>query len=208
MRPPSACRMWSLTPVLPLALFASGGGCSGSSSSTSVQTQNATIGAAAQSQLPGSGVAAAPDPTLQAKVDLGHKLFFDERLSQPRGVSCGTCHDPFRGWGDERPQGKGIQDNTLHNVMVAGNYYKTILTNRNTPTIYNSAIFPNQFWDGRAGDIAHQANFPIEAVPEMNATWANHVLPLLNNDDKYVALFQAAFPNQPISQLNSVTAMG
>ncbi|WP_281930550.1 cytochrome-c peroxidase [Roseibium album] len=40
----------------------------------------------------------APDP---AVVDLGRMLFFDPILSGNRNISCGTCHDPGRGTGDE-----------------------------------------------------------------------------------------------------------
>ncbi|MBZ4231939.1 cytochrome-c peroxidase, partial [Mycobacterium tuberculosis] len=35
----------------------------------------------------------APDPTLVA---LGRRIFFDPRLSEPRGMSCAGCHDPGR----------------------------------------------------------------------------------------------------------------
>ncbi|MBE0629892.1 MAG: cytochrome B6, partial [Burkholderia vietnamiensis] len=35
----------------------------------------------------------APDPTLVA---LGRRIFFDSRLSEPRGMSCAGCHDPAR----------------------------------------------------------------------------------------------------------------
>jgi cytochrome c peroxidase len=159
------------------------------------------------------------DP-LSAQIDLGRKLIFDDRLSRPRGISCGSCHDPFLGWGDGRPQGKGIQDNTLagdtdgdgavdHNiaVAVAGNRFKTVLTPRNTPTVYNSHLFPNLFWDGRAGDLVHQAQFPFEAGPEMNSSWDDHILPLLQSDPEYIEAFQAAFGTAPDRQ-NAITAMG
>lgn len=152
-----------------------------------------------------SGSYAGGDP-VQAQIDLGRKLFFDENLSKPAGVSCGMCHNPMRGWGDGRPQGKGVQDHTLAGdvtgdgvddhqdaLAVAGNRFKTILTPRNTPTIYNAHLFPSLFWDGRAGDLIHQAVFPLEEGFEMNSSWENLALPLMNSDPEYQALLTAAY---------------
>ena len=123
---------------------------------------------------PSEEKAVVSDPQ-QSKIDLGRRLMFDGRLSRPSGVACGTCHDPLIGWGDGRPQGKGIQDHSLagdtdgdgvvdhdSHLAVTGARFKTILTGRNTPTIYNSHLFPNLFWDGRAGGLGHQALFPVE----------------------------------------------
>ena len=153
-------------------------------------------------------------------IDLGRQLLFDSRLSRPKGVSCGMCHDPFLGWGDGRPQGKGIQDNTLAGdtdgdgqvdheptIAVAGNRFKTILTPRNTPTIYNSHLFPNLFWDGRAGDLVHQAQFPFEAGAEMNSSWDDHILPLLQDDPEYLAAFDAIWGELP-TRARAIEAIG
>lgn len=154
----------------------------------------------------------------QALVELGFKLMFDEDLSRPAGVSCGMCHDPQRGWGDDRPQGKGVQDHTIDtmtgsiphdgNLAVDGNRFKTILTGRNTPTVYNAHLFPSMFWDGRAGDLVHQANFPVGGFNEMNADWDTHVIPVLEADADYPAMFTAAFGDSAITQQRTVTAIG
>ena len=152
------------------------------------------LAAAAGCSSGGGAGPPAPDPQ-QAKLQLGLRLMFDEDLSRPAGISCGTCHDPLLGWTDGRPQGKGIQDNTLDTaghdgaLAVAGARWKTLLMSRNTPTVYNSFLFPNLFWDGRAGDLAHQANFPIEGSVEMNSDWTTHVIPLLEADAEYQSLF-------------------
>ena len=167
-----------------------------------------------------SGTAGLLDPQT-AKIELGRKLLFDDRLSRPRGMACATCHDPQLGWGDGRPQGKGIQDHTLSgdtdgdglqdhdtHLAVAGNRFKTILTGRNTPTVYNSHVFPNLFWDGRAGDLAHQSVFPFEGFNEMNSSWDEHIIPLLESDEEYLALFQDAFGDQRVSRLRAGDALG
>jgi len=30
----------------------------------------------------------------ERRIDLGRQIFFDETLSEPRGTSCASCHDP------------------------------------------------------------------------------------------------------------------
>lgn len=160
-----------------------------------------------------SGGGPSPD-SLQTQIDLGRKIMFDARLSQPQGIACGTCHDPNRGWTDERPQGKGVQDHTLDTaghdgtLAVRGNYFKTILTGRNTPTIYNAHLFPNLFWDLRASDLAHQSNFPFEGFKEMNSSWVDHILPLMSSDPVYVQLFDDAYGPGQITQDNATAAIG
>ncbi|QDU69600.1 cytochrome-c peroxidase [Engelhardtia mirabilis] len=160
------------------------------------------------------------DPQL-AQIDLGRKFFFDERTSAPQGVSCGMCHNPSKGWGDDRPQGKGVQDHTLAGdvdgdgmpdhegtLAVAGNYFKTILTPRNTPTIYNAHVFPNIFWDGRAGDLVHQAQFPVEAGFEMNTSWDAHVLPMISADPEYTQLLTDAYGDGAATKQRLIEAIG
>lgn len=170
---------------------------------------------------PPPGGAPLPLDAQQAKVDLGRLLMFDGRMSRPRGIACGTCHDPMIGWGDGRPQGKGVQDHTLSgdtngdgkpnhdtHLAIEGNFYKTILTDRNTPTIYNAHVFPNLFWDGRAGDLGHQAMFPVEGFNEMNSSWDDHVLPMIKKDARYNELFEAAFGVDQINAVNASIAIG
>ncbi len=178
----------------------------------------APLAASTASPLANKGLPADPQ---QARIDLGRKLFFDGKISRPEGVSCGMCHNPQEGWGDGRPQGKGVQDHTLagdvdgdgkddHNSFqaVKGNYFKTVLTPRNTPTIYNAELFPNQFWDGRAGELEHQAVFPVEAGFEMNAVWDDLVLPYLNADAEYADLFLAAFGDPLATKVRAGEAIG
>src|ERR1051325_11123165 len=39
---------------------------------------------------------------------LGKTLFFDPRLSASDQISCATCHDPARSWGDGLPRAGGV----------------------------------------------------------------------------------------------------
>lgn len=179
--------------------------------------------ATAPAESLGDGVAFGftPSDPLEAKALLGQRIFFDEHLSRPQGVSCGMCHNPSLGWGDGRPQGKGVQDHTLagdvtgdgeidHNTFLAveGNYFKTVLTPRNTPTVYNAHLFPNLFWDGRAGDLIHQARFPLEEGFEMNSSWEDHALPLIAADPVSMHLWRRAFGDGDLTIDRAAEAMG
>lgn len=91
------------------------------------------------------------------KVRLGRLLFFDTRLSADSTVSCATCHRPENAFSEPTKTSTGI------NNQVGG---------RKAPTVINLAnpIYPNYFWDGRAGSLAEQAKGPIENPIEMGNT--------------------------------------
>ncbi|HET6566765.1 MAG TPA: cytochrome c peroxidase, partial [Rhodothermales bacterium] len=61
----------------------------------------------------GSLPALPPDPSNQygddpAAAALGHRLFFDTRLSANGLVSCATCHKPGRDFQDDLPLANGV----------------------------------------------------------------------------------------------------
>lgn len=117
-----------------------------------------------------------------ARIDLGHKLFFDPRLSGDGNMSCATCHNPSLGWSDALPTAKGVKS------MVLG---------RASPTIINTAFNTTQMWDGRKKDLEDQAMGPMEANVEMNMDTAK-LFQWLNSNDGYKALFAKAYPGEPI----------
>ncbi len=84
---------------------------------------------------------------------IGWKLFFDPILSRPRNTSCGTCHDPKKGFEAGVVLGEGAYGDTLP---------------RNIPTVVNLADAEFFFWDGRAGSLEEQAKGPIENPIEMD----------------------------------------
>lgn len=95
------------------------------------------------------------DPTNRVADDvgaaeLGHRLFFDTRLSGNDAVSCATCHDPARDFTDGRRVAQGIGENT-----------------RNAPTVLNAAYHRWLTWDGRADSLWAQALEPMENDIEM-----------------------------------------
>jgi len=76
-----------------------------------------------------------------AKCALGHKLFFDKRLSGDGSRSCYSCHQNELGNADGRATALGAGDKPL---------------TRNTPTIWNVAYHAQLYWDGRGAGLEKQ----------------------------------------------------
>lgn len=77
--------------------------------------------------------------------DLGHKLFFDTRLSANGEVSCASCHQPERNFTDGLARSRGIGE-----------------TPRKSMTVVGAAYSPWLFWDGRKDSLWAQALGPLE----------------------------------------------
>lgn len=125
----------------------------------------------------------ADNPMTAGKVELGRKLFFDQRLSADASISCASCHDPQRAFADGRKVAEGI-----------GGRVGT----RNSPSLLNSMFNSGQFWDGRAGTLEEQAKMPLVNPDEMgNDSW-DAVVSRLAATPEYVREFQNVF-NGPVT---------
>lgn len=107
------------------------------------------------------------------KQQLGRLIFFDERLSEPAGQSCSSCHQAAFGFnGDGNP-----------NSAVIGGAVQGRFGARNPPSAAYAFGSPKpkyyyvdgellfmggQFWDGRADNLAEQAKAPFLNPVEMN----------------------------------------
>jgi len=113
------------------------------------------------------------------RVDLGHKLFFEPKLSRSGIISCNTCHVVGAAGVDhrERAIGEGAR-----------------VGPRNSPTVYNAAFLKAQFWDGRSPTLEDQAMGPIQAHVEMDLTPQEAVDRLRQTG--YMPYFEAAFPDE------------
>lgn len=116
-----------------------------------------------------------------AKVELGHKLFFEPRLSKSQLISCASCHNPALGGVDAGPTSVG------HGWQKGP---------RRAPSVLDAVFNVAQFWDGRAEDLKAQAKGPVQAGVEMNNTPAV-VEATLKSLPAYVAEFGKAFPGEP-----------
>jgi cytochrome c peroxidase len=96
----------------------------------------------------------ADDPQAAA---LGHRLFFDVRLSANGQVSCATCHDPRKDFQDGMPLAKGVGTTDRRTMPVAGTAYSPFL-----------------FWDGRKDSQWAQALGPLESPVEHGGSRAQY----------------------------------
>src|SRR5262245_34467327 len=89
--------------IAPAALAAIAVGCWGLAGSTLVAQTQAQDGMPAAKRLASmKGVYQRPPPRAvenAALVDLGHRLFYDPRLSASGKTSCASCHYSWLGWG-------------------------------------------------------------------------------------------------------------
>lgn len=134
------------------------------------------------------------NPTTEAKVELGKKLFFDPRYSATGTVSCNTCHNIMEGGDDGRPTSMGVHGRTGP---------------RNAPTVWNAAFMSTQFWDGRAKNLEEQAKGPVQADVEMGVDKLEVALQRVASIPAYREMFREAFPNddEPISVDNGARAV-
>lgn len=138
----------------------------------------APLGAFALEPLPERPPVPADNPMSEAKVALGKQLYFDKRLSNDETVSCQTCHDVMGGGGDGLPTSKGIGSQ---------------LGGRNAPTVWNSAFWTVQFWDGRAPTLEEQAKGPLINPVEMGMKGHPEVVEKVKGIPGYVSRFKAVF---------------
>ena len=87
-----------------------------------------------------------------AAARLGHRLFFDPRLS-PQGIACATCHEPKKGFADGR-----VVPHTLAPL------------HRHTMTILNVGYYRWLTWDGASDSLWQQAIGPLESPKEMGSS--------------------------------------
>ena len=129
--------------------------------------------------------------TINPKVELGKKLFFDPILSKTGTVSCASCHKPDHGFADDKPVSDGINGQK---------------GDRNTPTCFNTAHLKFLFWDGRAQSLEEQALGPIKNPKEMGESMKG-VLAKLNRNSRYVKDFALVYGQTPIMASYVVNAI-
>lgn len=128
-----------------------------------------------------------PDPTNRVADDpravaLGHRLFFDTRLSSTGTVSCATCHEPAAEFQDGTPLASGVG-----------------VTDRRTMPIAATAYAPFLFWDGRKDSQWSQALGPLESPVEHGGTRAQYAHVIA---DHYRSEYEALFG--PLPDLSGV----
>lgn len=134
----------------------------------------------------------ADNPLTDAGATLGRVLFYDTRLSANDSVSCATCHEQHRAFADSRRFSVGFEGKE-------GDRNAMSLVNLR----YGRAGF---FWDERASTLEEQALLPIHSRIEMGRK-PDEVIAVLQEDDRYEALFREAFGDSDITEIRIARAI-
>jgi len=122
------------------------------------------------------------NPQSAAKIELGHQLVFDTRLSKNDSISCAGCHVPPYGGASPTPRAFG-QGGEL---------------GRWAPSWDNAGFYTLLFWDGRADSLEQQTGAlpghmgPISAPGEMGGD-IKAIASRLNSLPGYKKQFNAVF---------------
>jgi cytochrome c peroxidase len=81
------------------------------------------------------------DPKL---ADLGRMLFFDRLVGLHNDNACAGCHAPATAFGDTQSIAIGIESN-----LIVGPDRTGPRNQRRTPSVMNTAFYPNLMWNGR-----------------------------------------------------------
>jgi cytochrome c peroxidase len=129
------------------------------------------------------------------QIELGEKLYFEDKISINNTQSCNSCHriDENLGGVDNLPTSKGAEGE---------------FGGRNAPTTLNAGLHIAQFWDGRAPDLEAQAKGPVLNPIEMGMPNEGEVLERLKAAG-YEAAFKIAFPEaeEPLNYDNYAEAV-
>jgi cytochrome c peroxidase len=93
------------------------------------------------------------NPVTRSKLEIGRKLFHDQRLSRTRTIACASCHDPKRAFADNRPLAVGVFGR---------------IGRRHAPALINRGYGRSFFWDGRIATLEEQVLKPIQDPNEMD----------------------------------------
>lgn len=122
------------------------------------------------------------NPISSAKVKLGHRLFYDRRLSINQQGSCASCHEQNKAFSDGRPTSQGPTGD-VHN--------------RNAMSLTNAVYNARQNWANPAlTDLREQALAVMFNEEVVELGWTNHeeaILQRLREDPVYAGQFPVAF---------------
>jgi cytochrome c peroxidase len=131
--------------------------------------------------------------TTPEKIKLGKELFNDPILSGNNSRSCASCHHEDKAFTDGLEKAKTIDGKSF--------------IQRNTPTLSNIAFQRAFFSDSRVSYLEDQAVAVITNENEMHGSLEKSAESLKKNN-KYIAKFQTAFPNNEIDDFAIKNALG
>lgn len=143
--------------------------------------------------LPDKPLIPEQNPLTPAKVSLGKKLFFEQKLLGPDStISCNSCHQLSRGGND------GLDFSTGQNGKK---------TRRSSPGLWNIGVQTVYYWDGRASSLEQQTldhlrDPTISSWPDIGS-----LIIEISASAEYQQSFADAFPHDVISGHNIAQAI-
>ncbi|WP_420589458.1 cytochrome-c peroxidase [Bacterioplanoides sp.] len=154
--------------------------------------------------------------TADSKQVLGEALYFDTNLSFNRTQSCASCHNPEKGFVDDRCNISSLNQKFPPASLGANG---TSIGDRNAPTAAYMAFSADfkkgsrerapsqrtsgvgaydgylggQFWDGRAIDLAAQAGGPPTNPAEMGMADKASTVARLQENQHYISSFKTLY---------------
>ncbi|MCX6273755.1 MAG: hypothetical protein NTV09_00935 [Bacteroidetes bacterium] len=119
------------------------------------------------------------DPEFSGEAaELGRALFFDPILSENNKRACASCHRPEMAFAD--------------GMITSHGFLEGEMLTRNAPTVINSALQRNYFFDMRADHLEGQIGHVLVNKKEMQSNFET-AIKKLNSSEEYVAWFRRAF---------------
>ncbi|MCX7899530.1 MAG: cytochrome-c peroxidase, partial [Methylocystis sp.] len=139
--------------------------------------------------------AAPNDAVSAARIELGRRLFFENRVSMDGNVSCTHCHQTELHGADGLPKSAGVEGR---------------LNARNTPTIFNAALNFKQHWRGDRESLEDQAEKSLLGPASFGNPDHATAMGKLKAIPAYADAFAKAFPGEvnPINSKNWGLAIG
>lgn len=126
-----------------------------------------------------------------SEIELGRMLFESNILSKKQNISCASCHDPKKGFGDALKFSTGTHGDVME---------------RNTPHLFNLVNNKLFFWDGRANSLQDQFEQVLTNPKEMDMTFDSLII-RLNNNQSFTNTFNNTYGENSITKKNISDAM-
>ena len=152
-----------------------------------------------------------------ARAFVGRRIFFDSALSEPKGTSCASCHEPGRAFSGDRNSGVGLASGSRPGIFARRNtpsllYLKFVpkfrFYNEDDEThALGAEPYGGFFWDGRSDSIAELVKQPLLNPREMNNSDPTQLAAKLRRA-QYAPALVAEFPHAFDNADSALAALG
>jgi len=164
-------KKFGITSGVVIALFSPG---------LAVAEPSALLKQAREHFAPLPAVPAAKDPVSVARVELGRRLFFENRASADGNIGCFFCHQADKGGADGLAKAVGVNGK---------------VNARNAPSIFNAALNFKQHWRGDRESLEDQAEKSLLGPATFGNTDIAVPIGKLKAIPGYATAFAKAFPD-------------